>query len=374
MSSQAAFGQDDLAPPKTARLCNSEGKDCNNLTWTGEYYEGHKDGETKITTRWWITRWEKDAVEMNGKTTYAVQNGFPLEAFLHAKIAPDGASLQGANFEWRIGYGASGNGTFQMTWSKAGANSMTEFAAGQFQAPRHSKNNPDILLPPGAAEVYATYPDVVRAILLPESGLTPADAKRECHDPDVTEAAAALEISRYAYRKGEMKRGDCWLLAAMGLGSVRAKVINATTFLYGWQGTPKDEPRGFAILKANVGTRDPWDVWLLTQLYIDGVGTPKDAHQAAILTSYTLTHNDVYNVSQTVGADNEYLVAEFQRLSVYMSPPTTSKTSCSMAPATDGSGQMKKKCTTVSVVDEEALKRRLGDVNQNYQNKANSNP
>ncbi len=369
-----APGQEDLAPPKTARFCNIEAKECDTLTWAGEYYEGRKDGETKVSARFWIKRWEKDAVEMEGKTAYAVQNGFPLEAFFHAKIAPDGASLQGGTYEWRVGYGSSGTGTFTLTWNKTASNAMSDMGAAQFQAPRHSKTNPNILLPPGAADVYASYPDVVRAILLPESPLLQTDAQRECRDSAGTDAATALEIARYAYRKGDMKRGDCWLLSAMGFGSVRAKVIDATTFLYGWQGTTKDQPRGFGILKGNLGTRDPWDIWLLTQCYIDGTGTPKDAHQAAILTSYTLTHDDVYNVSQMVGADDAQLVAEFQRLSVFMSPPTTSKTDCHMEPANDGSGAMKKRCTTSSVVDEKAMQRQLDNVNQNYQNKVNGNP
>jgi hypothetical protein len=369
-----AYAQEDLAPPKTARFCNVEAKDCANLTWAGEYYEGRKDGETKVTSRYWITRWEKDGVEMNGKTAFAVQNGFPLEAFFHAKIAPDGASLQGGTFEWRVGVWSSGTGTFTLTWNKTASNSMGEFAAGQFQAPRHSKTNPNILLPPGAAEAYASYPDVVRAILLPETGITPADAKRPCNDPAVANGAAALEVARYAYRKGEMKRGDCWLQTSLALGNVRAKVVQATTFLYGWQATPKDQPKGFGILKANLGTKDPWDVWLLTQCYIDGTGTPKDAHQAAILTSYTLTHDDVYQVSQLVGADDEQLVQVFQRMSVYMDPPTTTKTNCQMVPVPGGNGQTRQSCTTTSTVDAKALQQRLDNVDQQRANKAAANP
>jgi hypothetical protein len=132
--------------------------------------------------------------------------------------------------------------------------------------------------------------------------------------------------------------------------------------------------KGFGILKANLGTRDPWDVWQLTQCYIDGVGTPKDAHQAAILTSYTMTHDDVYQVSQMVGADDEELVHEFQRLSAFMYPPTTTKTDCNTMPARDSSGTMRKTCTTTSVVDDKALQRQLNNIDQDYKNKKSSNP
>ena len=368
----AAMAQEDLAPPKTAKFCNVEAKECNTLTWQGEYYEARKDGDPKIVSRFWIKRWEKDHIELEGKTAYAVANGFPLEAFFHGKIAADGASVQGGTYEWRVGYGSSGNGTWTLTWSKAGSNSMGEFAAGQFQAPRHSKTNPNILLPPGAAEIYASYPQEVRAILLPDNAITPADAKRACRDAAVTQAPIALEIARYAYRTGDMKRGDCWLQTAMDLGSVRAKVIYAMTFLWGWQGTPQNPPKGFEILKANLGTHDPWDVWQLTQCYIDGLGTPKDAHQAAILTSYTLTHDDVYQVSQMVGADDEQLVHEFQRLAVMMNPPTTTSTKCQMVPVPGG--QTKQSCTTTSSVDDKALQRQLGNVDQDYANKKSANP
>ncbi len=105
-------GQQDLAPPKTARFCNIEAKSCNNLTWAGEYYEGRNDGDTKVVSRFWITEWSKDAVEINGKTAFAVQNGFPLEAYFHGQIAPGDASLQGGTYEWRVGYWSSGTGTW----------------------------------------------------------------------------------------------------------------------------------------------------------------------------------------------------------------------------------------------------------------------
>jgi hypothetical protein len=372
--SSTAFGQEDLAPPKTARFCNVEAKACNTLTWAGEYYEGRNEGDAKVVSRFWITEWGRDGVEMNGKTAYAVQNGFPLEAFFHGKIAPDGVSLQGGTFEWRVGYGSSGAGTFTFTWSKAASNRMTDLAVGQFQSARHSQTNPNILLPPGAAEEYASYPDVVRAILLPETGITPGDAKRACNDPFVNNPATALEVARYAYRQSDRKRGDCWLQTSMKLGSMRAKVVYATTFLYGWQGTPKDEPKGFGILKANVETKDPWDIWLLTQCYIDGTGTPKDPQQAAILTAYTLKHDDAYQVSQLVGADDEELVANFQKMSVMMNPPTTTKTQCQMVPVPGGNGEVRQSCRTSSTVDEKALEEKLDNVDRDRANKAKANP
>jgi hypothetical protein len=366
------FAQEDLAPPKTMKLCILTG--CDNLTWAGEYYEGRHVNETALATRYWITTWERDRVELQFKSATAVDGVFPVQGTMRGTIAADGASIKDGTLDWEVGYSHSGKLTWTASWSNAPSNRMSEFAAGQFQAPRHSKTHPNILLPPGAAEVYASYPQEVRAILLPENAITPTDAKRPCGDKSITQAAQAIEIARYAYRTGDMKRGDCWLQTAMDLGSVRAKVIYATTLLFGWQGTPKDPVKGFGILKANLGTRDPWDVWQLTQCYIDGVGTPKDAHQAAILTSYTMTHDDVYQVSQMVGADDEELVHEFQRLSAFMYPPMTTKTDCNTMPARDSSGTMRKTCTTTSVVDDKALQRQLNNIDQDYKNKKSSNP
>lgn len=83
--SPTALGQEDLAPPETARFCNVEAKSCNNLTWAGEYDQGRDEGDAKVVSRFWITEWGRQGVEMNGKTANAVQNGFWLEAFFLPK-------------------------------------------------------------------------------------------------------------------------------------------------------------------------------------------------------------------------------------------------------------------------------------------------
>jgi hypothetical protein len=73
-----------------------------------------------------------------------------------------------------------------------------------------------------------------------------------------------------------------------------------------------------------------------------------------------------------VGADDEQLVHQFQRLAVMMNPPTTTSTKCQMI--TVPGGQTKQSCTASSSVDEKALQRQLGNVDQNYQNKRSANP
>ena len=98
------------------RLCLTvNGKtDCNNLTWASEFYESRKEGETKVDSRYWITQWDKDGVDLNGKTAYAVGGAFPLEIFFKAPLGADGAHISG-NADWRVGYSGSGSVPFTMT-------------------------------------------------------------------------------------------------------------------------------------------------------------------------------------------------------------------------------------------------------------------
>lgn len=82
----------------------------------------------------------------------------------------------------------------------------------------------------------------------------------------------------------------------------------------------------------------------------------------------------MYQVTQLVGADDEQLVANFQKMSVMMNPPTTTKTNCPMVPVPGGNGQVRQSCTTSSTVDEKALQQKLDNVDRDGANKAKANP
>ena len=116
------------------------------------------------------------------------------------------------------------------------------------------------------------------------------------------------------------------------------------------------------MLKMYQPTGDPWDIWILDNCYIDGVGTPKDGHQAAILTSYIVTHDDVYEVSQMVGSDDAAQMRDKARLELLMNPPMKSTNSCvqvtGIAAQQPGvvNGQ---KCSSVPVVDDNSLQHQL---------------
>jgi len=323
LGKMAGQKDEDLAPPQKMRFCLD--KDCENLTWVGDHYEGRKDGQTAIVARFWLKQWEADHVEFEGKTAMAIAGGYPLEATFTGKIAPGGGSIVGGVDEWRIGYSASGTLSYTLTWDKSASNAMAVGNVGQFQAPRHSKTHPNILLPPGASEDYASYPDDVRAILQPEHPLTPKDSKRACNDPYVIDENVALEIGKFAYRAGEIPRGNCWTRKAAMLNSTRGRILLALGWHTGWQG-PKDDAKFFGMLKMYEHERDPFGMYYLEQCYVNGIGTAKDTHEATQVDMWLMTSQAGQDVQMMIGADDEEVMREYRRLQVLMNPPMKSVT------------------------------------------------
>lgn len=350
------------APPQKMRLCVvvSGKTGCVNLVWVSPYYEGRKDGETKLENRYWITQWEDGHIQLTGKTAYAVDGVFPLDATIDAHIAADGAHAAG-NEDWRVGYSASGSVPFTLSWSKDAANAIELQYVGQFQSVHYSKTNPNVILPPGASEKYVAYPVDVRALLQPDYALAPKDALRKCNDAAVVDPNLALEIARYAYRAADIARGNCWTLTAGELGSQRAKTLNAVGWQMGWFG-PKDDARAFGILKTNLGAKEPWDMLFLMNAYIDGQGTEKNSHEAAIISSYMITHNDTEEVLQMIGSDDASLMRQKARMQVLLDPPTKSEKHCTQGYETPGGVKVPARCDSISVVDNDALRKRLDQI------------
>jgi hypothetical protein len=237
---------------------------------------------------------------LKGKTAYEAAGGYPLEADIDAQISPAGGHSEG-NLEWHIGYSSSGTLPFTLTWSKDPSN-VLDLYVGQFQTLHYSKTNPNVILPPGASETYISYPLDVRALLQPDYPILEKDAVRPCPTPLITEKVA-LEIARYAYRAGEIERGNCWTMKAAGLGSYRARVLEAVGYQMGWRG-PRNDTRAFGELQLIQSHKEPWGLLFLMNAYEDGRGTPRDTHQASIITSYMLTHDDAMKVVQMVGSDD----------------------------------------------------------------------
>ena len=355
-------GSAPSGPPKKMRMCLTvNGKvGCVNLVWISEYYEGRNDGETKLENRYWITEWENGHVAMNGKTAYAPDGVFPLEAAFDERIGADGAHLAG-NLNWRMGYSSSGTVPFTLSWSKDPANAMELQYVGQFQAVHYSKSNPNVILPPDASETYVGYPVDVRALLQADYALSPKDAVRKCHDAAVVDSNVGLEIARYAYRAGDIARGNCWTLSAAEQGNARAKTLNAVGWQMGWLG-PENDAKAVEMLKANLGSKEPWGMVFLMNAYLDAKGTDKNVHEAAILTSYIITHNDTKEVMQMIGSDDASLRRQKARMEAMLQPPTKGEKSCTPAYQTPGGVRVPERCVTVSVVDNDALKKKLDQI------------
>lgn len=347
-------------PPQKMRLCVTvNGKaECINLAWASENYEGRKDGETRIENRYWITEWDDGHVMLKGQTSYAVGGVFPLSATIDGPIAADGAHMAGT-LEWRIGYSSSGTLPYKLSWSKDPLNAINLYV-GQFQAIKYSQTNKDIILPPGASEAYVSYPVDVRALLQPDMPLLEKYAYQSCEFPLANEKVA-LEIARYAYRAGDIERGNCWTSAASEMGSGHANALLAVGYQMGWRG-PKNDVKAFGMLKLMLSKRDPWVILFLYNCYTDGKGTEKNAHEAAILSSYMITHDDTMAVMDMVGSDDASLMRQKARLELLVNPPTKSETHCSQPYVTAGGVKVAPRCETQSTVDSDAIQKRLSDI------------
>ena len=350
-------------PPKQMRLCiTANGKTtCNNLVYTGEYYEAREDHDTKIQGRYWIQQWEDGHVVLTGKTAFAVSGGFPLDSTFDGHITPDGAHMSG-NLDWRVGYSASGTAAYTLAWSKDTSNALDSQYVGQFESPHFSKLHPNIALPPGAVEQFASFPDFMRAVLQPESPLMPDQAKLLCNTKDQVADSVALEIGKFAYRAADFPRGYCWLKRAANKGNVRAEVLLGASALMGW-GTPKNENAAFKIFSDTDGKKDMWNAWFLEKCYSEGLGTPVNKQMAARIDTYLMIRQEGRDLFMSVGADDAEVQKANERALLYLHPPMTSHQTCRPGLATEAGVVNGQYCSTVQTVDENELQRRLKSIN-----------
>jgi hypothetical protein len=347
-----------IEPPKAMRLCVD--KTCLNLKWVEDHYEGHEeDARATFSWRYWITNWDANHIEFTGKTTKAVDGVFPLEATFTGKLVPGGGSISGGSAAWRIGYSKSGTLAYTLLWDKQASNKAETSDISVVLAPRRSIKNPNILLPPGASEEFASFPPEARAILQPEYPLTPADSKRPCEETkQITDSNTALEIGKFAFRAGEMDRGACWIdYSIEPLRNIRGNVIRGMLSFLGF-GITKDPETAFKYFSAALPSRDPWGLYFLEQCYMSGAGTPKDLHQATIIESWMMTHQQGQDVFMSIGADDAEQMRIYRRGLALMFPPTKSKEVCTYSTYLHTN-----QCHTESEVDDEALQEKLNQIN-----------
>lgn len=281
-------------------------------------------------------------------------------------IGPDGVSIGKGVLDWRIGYSKSGTLPFTMKWINDAASAG---ARGNAARPGHDAaeerrvavSQPHrvngILVPAGAADIFATYPDDVRAILLPEHDLAWKDAMLPCDvekewkvdgsGTDIKDGVLSLEIGRFALRRGEFARGACWInhSATVDYQNPRAMVIMGILHMMGWY-VPKDPQHAFRFFDGEFQTHDAWALYFVEQCYINGTGVAKNIPRAGQIDSYLMTHDDGQAVFKKIGADDENVQYRAAQLKGLMTDQhETAKETCKMVPVA-GTGTVRQECTT----------------------------
>ncbi len=362
------FSQTAVAPPKTMRLC--VGNECDNLTWVDDHYEGRKDGQTAIATRYWITTWHSDHVEFVGKTATAVANGFPAQASYTGKIAPDGLSIADGNFDWHVATAGSGSGHFTLTWTAAAAKAAMA-DVGPIEAPHRSKTHPNILLPGGASEVYATYPSDVRAILMQQHPLPSQDALLPCDDTkdddglSIKDPNVALEIGRYALRRGEFARGHCWLNHSAYLGSKDGEVLLGVIHLMGW-GSPKDEKGAFKFFMDVYRSGNPWAAYFLDRCYREGIGVAASTKWAGQIETSSLLSDDAQTMYALIDSDDLEIQRQKERDDLIQHPPTKPSNCAPRGHSTPYDDRQADAHRCDPIVDQPELARELQGIDDRY--------
>ncbi len=346
----------DLTPPQKMHVC--AGPTCQDLTWAGDHYDAVQSGQTQLSARYWVRRWSVDGIEMEAKTSYAVDGTFPLEGIVTGKIGPTGNRIDNAIFDWKIGYSQAGKSVFVFTWNKA-AGGIAVADVNSSQQGHRSKTHPNILLPVGASEKYASYTSDIRAILMSTHPLSSEDAKKTCaergtvFDPDT-----ALEIAKYAYRADDVARGNCWLLTAATHSSIRARTLMAIGWFTGWQGAI-DAAKGFGSLNM-VGEQDPWAMYFIEECTRAGVGTTKDEPKADQISNWFRLAGGRQEPFDKIDSDDLEVKRQAERQAVIDNPPMMQNPYCT--PKMDRG----KPVGCPQVVDKARLQRMLEGIDEKY--------
>lgn len=372
-------------PPQQMRLCVKTLSLCETLTWAGDHYDGVSDGDRKPREVFTIGRWGTDTnpryVELHSSLP-GERLDEDAKTHLIGMISPSGDHLDAGVINYTT--------EFQLTWKPGSASSsavafLRAAEAKEAVAARERQRRINgILVPAGAADIFATYPDDVRAILLPEHDLSWKDAMLPCDDEkeskvngagsDVNDGILSLEIGRFALRRGEFARGHCWINHSASTAATyqnpRAMVIMGILHFMGWD-VPKDEQLGFRYFDGEFQTHDAWALYFVEQCYINGTGVAKNIPRAGQIDSYLMTHDDGQAVFKLIGADDEGVQYRAARIKALMTDHTeTAKETCKMVPVA-GTGTVRQECTTSPVYDDgKALQNDLDAIDKKYPNQA----
>ena len=396
-------GPRNIDPPEKFRFCvrGPEAKNdaCETDSWSEDHYivEGSRDElDYVIITQWaggkFVIRRNYRFVMPGNVSTRGMNPNTFMEC--SGQIA-----ASGDHTEHGVISGPMNEGTCSLTWdprssSRAIAKSVVErqetaalwakenerirmaFAG----APAHRVNG--ILVPAGASDVFASYPEDVRAVLLPEHPLTldpmrPCDASKidERDNTGVDDPVAALEIGKFALRRGEFLRGRCWINHSGVLNyNSRAVTLMGVIYMMGWS-VPKDPAHAFRYFDS-VGfqTHDLWALYFMEQCYKNGVGVEKNVMRASQIDTALMMRDDGQQLFLMIGRDDAAVAWREDRAEAILNASTKPETTCTHGPVTNprtGAITYQDTCNTTYVTDDEALQRRLDDIDRKYQNEVN---
>jgi hypothetical protein len=385
------FAQDAPAPPQKMRFCSiapdaKRTTVCETLTWAQDHYDGVVDGSSEAVDRLRIKQWSKGSVTLSVSTD--VGGGGEQTMFCSGRMAPAGDRIEGGTIS-----GPMNAGSCTLAWNAAASSpAIAAFVArhpyGE-EAPESTVVRVDaghrvngIFVPTGATDIFASYPDDVRAILLPEHPLSLKDAMLPCDNEkesqvngagsDLKDGTLSLEIGRYALRRGEFERGHCWInhSASVDYQNPRAMVIMGVINLMGWA-RPKDPQLAFRYFDGEFQTHDAWALYFVEQCYINGTGVAKNIPRAGQIDAYLMTHDDGQAIFKMIGADDEAVQYRAARLKALMTDHSeTAEETCKMVPVA-GTGTVRQECTTSPVSDDgKAQQNDLDAIDKKYPNQS----
>ena len=344
------YGQGS-APPATLRVCTDQDPNrCGIWTFSGGRYHGWTDWEdtASIEVRYFGPR-EVRLVEDTGRETILYVGTISGESILNGEVrTPNGA------FPLKVYWG-------QTMAKLPPVTKPPQRPVVAAVAPQHH-----IMMPPGAAPIYATYPEALRAVLQPEYLLLPTEFKWPCDSPkEATDPEADLikdiretspgdstDIGKYAIKAGEFERGICWLKRGAALGSTRAVVILGALHQDGI-GVPKNPKAAFVYYNSIASKWDPWDVWYLAEAYENGNGVERNKQMGDHLNVWLMMHDSGQQVYLAIGADDAEKVREFNRAKLYLDPPMKQKQVC------DYNRKNQPPCYTTYEIDQDKMNRQL---------------
>jgi hypothetical protein len=342
-----------VPPPQTMHLCSDV---CETLTLAGDHYNAVRDDDPKITDHYTIASWKRE-VELD--RTPKSDDGSRVYFKFLGDIADSGDHLTTA-----VAFGALGiTRQFRATWGAARS-------APDLPPPHRSKTHPNLLLPSGASEIYASYDDHLRAELMSIHMLGQIDtydAARPCREtPAITSPDVSQEIARFAYRAGQIERGNCWAERAVQLGSAEGEMLVALGWIEGWHGK-KDVARGCKAMEA-IGTRSNWAMIALRDCYHDSTdpGFPPDPAKEQKLNEW-LNQRATLELSE-IGSDDMVVMKQRERQALIDYPPTMTITTSHYCQYSPGGSCPRTGYTSSpeTVVDQHELAKRLRQIDERY--------